>query len=191
MLAAGLSTRMGSPKVLLPWGRRSIVWHIVNILVKSSIEPIIVVAGGVYAEIENELRDQKACQVVYNPYYKNGEMIVSLKTGMNSLGNDVHAALIVLGDQPQIEPEVVSKITEEYCVNEHKLIIPSYQMKRGHPWLMSRDLFKEMLVSPDTLKLNEFLNNHKDDIYYLSVNTACILQDLDTPEDYENHKPKT
>lgn len=190
VLAAGLSTRMGAPKVLMPWGSGSIVRHIVATLVKSSIDPILVVTGGVFQEVERELNGEKACQVVYNPHYQNGEMIVSLKTGLRLLAKDVHAILIVLGDQPQIETTVIIQIAEAYRRNKYKIIIPSYQMKRGHPWLLSKDLFEDMLSTPDTLKLNEFHKDYINDIFHLPVDSACILQDLDTPEDYKKYRPK-
>ncbi len=190
VLAAGLSTRMGFPKVLMPWGSRSIVSHIVATLLTSSIDPVFVVAGGVFQEIESELTGEKVCRVVYNPHYQNGEMIVSLKTGLRLLAEDVHAVFVVLGDQPQIETNIVIQIAEEYRRNQHKIIIPSHQMKRGHPWLLSRDLFEDMLSAPDDQKLNEFHKSHTNDIFHLPVDSACILQDLDTPEDYEKYRPK-
>lgn len=190
VLAAGLSTRMGYPKALMPWGSRSIVSYIVAVLEKSSIAPIFVVAGGVFQEIERELINEKTCCVVYNPQYQNGEMIVSLKTGLRLLSEDIHAVFVVLGDQPQIESSIVAQIAEEYRQKKHKLIVPSYQMKRGHPWLLSRDLFEDMLSTPDDLKLNEFHKSHINDIFHLPVDSASILQDLDTPEDYKKYRPK-
>jgi molybdenum cofactor cytidylyltransferase len=69
------------------------------------------------------------------------------------------------------------------------LVIPSYQMRRGHPWLVSRSLWNELLELKPPETLRSFLNRHLEDIHYVEVDNAGILLDLDTPGDYEKHKP--
>jgi molybdenum cofactor cytidylyltransferase len=65
--------------------------------------------------------------------------------------------------------------------------VPSYQLHRGHPWLVSRALWPAVfaLHSPETLR--DFLKQHAAQITYLPVESASILQDLDTPEDYDHY----
>ena len=62
-------------------------------------------------------------------------------------------------------------------------------MRRGHPWLIAKELWDEVLQMSPPGSMRDFLNNHKNDILYMDVNTPSILQDLDTPEDYLKFKP--
>jgi molybdenum cofactor cytidylyltransferase len=93
-------------------------------------------------------------------------------------------ALIGLGDQPQVQEGIVSLICEAYQSTHSPLIVPSFQMRRGHPWLVARKFWNELLdmKSPETPR--DFLNKHAKEIHYVETNTSSILADLDTPEDY-------
>ncbi len=65
------------------------------------------------------------------------------------------------------------------------IIIPSYQLKRGHPILIDRALWPEVLALPETATLRDFVRAHEAQICYVVVETDSVLKDLDTPEDYE------
>jgi molybdenum cofactor cytidylyltransferase len=99
------------------------------------------------------------------------------------------ATLIGLGDQPQIQKESIRLICEGYRKNRSELIVPSFQMRRGHPWLVARPLWKEILELTPPQTLRDFLNRHADQIQYMNVDTPTILADLDSPEDYKNSRP--
>jgi molybdenum cofactor cytidylyltransferase len=116
-------------------------------------------------------------------------MLSSVKVGINNLRFDSNAALIVLGDQPQIEVEVVRKIIVKYDTTNAKIIVPSYKMHRGHPWLIDRYFWGEIIDLNPLNTLREFINKHQDTITYVNVDTPSILEDLDTPEDYLLHRP--
>ena len=62
-------------------------------------------------------------------------------------------------------------------------------MQRGHPWLIARELWDEVLQMRAPESMRDFLNMHKDDIFYVEHNSPSILQDLDTPADYLKYKP--
>ena len=102
----------------------------------------------------------------------------------------MEAALICLGDQPQVEERSVRSVCEAFQISGSKLVVPSYQMRRGHPWLLARELWDEVLRMREPETLREFLNRHASEIEYVDVNTPTILQDLDTPDDYLKYKPR-
>jgi molybdenum cofactor cytidylyltransferase len=58
-------------------------------------------------------------------------------------------------------------------------------MRRGHPWLVARPLWNEILELKPPESPRNFLNRHAAEIQYVEVNTSSILDDLDTPEDYQ------
>lgn len=190
ILAAGLSRRMGAAKMILSWGATTVLGKVVSTLTQSGIGEIVVVAGGIKAQIESALSGSKA-KIVFNPDYESGEMLQSLKIGLNSLSPTAKATLVALGDQPLIEMDVVDRIIKEYQTQRPLLVVPSFQMRRGHPWLVDRKLWTEIIALPVSASPRLFLNQHRDDILYVNVNTPSIFQDLDTPEDYERLKPGT
>ncbi|HNB36033.1 MAG TPA: hypothetical protein PK414_07420, partial [Anaerolineales bacterium] len=80
-------------------------------------------------------------------------------------------------------------VCEAFHKSRSKLIFPSYQMRRGHPWLVARPLWNEILAVAAAQSPRDFLNSHASEIEYVTINTPTILQDIDTPEDYLKYKP--
>ncbi len=188
VLAAGLSRRMGTSKMILPWGNSTVINQVISVLDAARIGEILVVTGGGQKDVERVLKNTSV-KLVYNPRYNQSEMIDSLQIGLLECSPESEAALIALGDQPQIQLEVVNKILKAYEDTQAPLVIPSYQMRRGHPWLVNRALWQEIaeISAPDTLR--SFLGHNKDRIEYVCVDHDSILRDLDTPEDYAREKP--
>jgi molybdenum cofactor cytidylyltransferase len=62
-------------------------------------------------------------------------------------------------------------------------------MRRGHPWLVARPLWGEILAMMSPQSPRDLLNAHSNEIEYVNVDNPSILQDLDTPEDYLKFKP--
>ncbi|GAB4526413.1 MAG: molybdenum cofactor cytidylyltransferase [Anaerolineae bacterium] len=187
VLAAGLSTRMGEPKMLLPWGNKTIIEHILDQLINARLEHITVVTGHMAREIK-DLVKPLGVDVVYNRGYKTGEMLSSLKAGLRALPDRLAATLIVLGDQPRLQPKVLYQIMSTYAESSAEILIPSYEMRRGHPILINRRYWPEILNLPREGNLREVINAHSDQIQYVNVDTDSVLRDVDTPEDYSNER---
>jgi len=68
----------------------------------------------------------------------------------------------------------------------YDLIIPSFQMRRGHPWLVGRSLWPALNSLSEDQTMRDFLRQQQSNIHYLVVDTPSILQDMDTPEDYQS-----
>ncbi len=183
VLAAGKSQRMGTPKMLLPWTDTTVINHVVDTLTHAGCAEIIVVTGAVQKEVENALHLTTA-RTVHNPRFDEDEMLVSLQVGLATISADASAVLVVLGDQPQIEASVVRDILDAYSATWERLIVPSYKMRRGHPWLVARGFWDEIMALPARASMRQFLDVHDSDIHYLVVDAPSVLKDLDTPEDY-------
>ncbi len=188
VLAAGLSTRMGVPKLVLPWQKSTIIQHVVWVLSASGVEDILVVTGGAQVQVKAALEGENV-RLAYNPDYERGEMLSSVQAGLRSLPEDAEAALVCLGDQPQVQVDVVRAVIDRYCSTRAGLVVPSYHNRRGHPWLAARALWPAILelAAPQTLRT--FLNAHAAMTHYLSVETPSVLFDIDTPEDYARYTP--
>jgi molybdenum cofactor cytidylyltransferase len=188
VLAAGLSTRMGTPKMVLPWGMRTVVAQVVSQLFEGGADDVTVVTGGARELVEQALEGFPV-KFTANPDYENGEMLCSLQVGIRSLGERADAALIALGDQPQIHSGVVSAVIEAYQVSSAPLVIPSYHMRRGHPWLVERGLWGDLLAVKQPNTLRDFLGDYQRLIQYVNVDDASVLADMDTPEEYQRQRP--
>ncbi len=188
VLAAGQSLRMGSPKMLLPWGSTTVIGQVISTLWQAKMTDIRIVTGANQDEIKHLISD-KHVKFVFNPEYDNGEMLISAQVGLSSLGEAVNAAIIVLGDQPQIQAQTIQLIVDAYLSHGSTLIVPSYQLRRGHPWLIDRSLWDAVLSlkPPDTLR--DFLSRHNNLIDYINVESASVILDMDTPDEYQRFKP--
>jgi molybdenum cofactor cytidylyltransferase len=189
ILAAGQSKRMGQPKMLLPWGRSTVIEHVITTFLTAGIEDVTVVTGGAREQVENPIR-QYPVRKVHNNDYATGEMLSSLQCALRVMPDSAQAVLIGLGDQPQVQENSLRLICEAYRDSQFRLIVPSFQMRRGHPWLVARPLWKEILALKPPESLRDFLNRHARDIHYVRMETPSILADLDTPEDYHRSRPQ-
>lgn len=188
VLAAGLANRMGQPKVLLPWGDgETILGHILTELAQAGAAHTLVVTGHL-ADNVRAVAQQHGAAAVHNPDYAAGEMLSSLQTGLRALPMSVTAALVVLGDQPRLQASIVKQVIERYQAGRASIVAPSYQMRRGHPILIDRALWNEILTLPENKVLRDVINAHKAEIAYVSVDTDSVLQDVDTPQEYEEEK---
>lgn len=188
ILAAGQSKRMGQPKMLLPWGAMTVIEQVVATFRNAGVEEIVVVTGGARVQVES-LIERFQIRTVHNPGYETGEMLSSLQFGLSAMSSQVEAALIGLGDQPQVQEPTVQRLRQAFLERGSRLLVPSFQRRRGHPWLVARPLWNELLGMKTPESPRDFLNRHAGEIDYVEVNTPTILADLDTPEDYRKSRP--
>lgn len=187
ILAAGESRRMGRPKMLLPWDKSTVLQTVITTFQSAGLNDILVITGGSHLQVDALVG--QTVQTAYNENYARGEMLSSIQTGLKIKMSESRAVLIALGDQPQIQAGSIRQILQMYKKTGAALIVPSYQMHRGHPWLVARELWDEILKMPLGGTMREFLNRHAQDILYVQLDTPTILQDLDTPEDYLKSLP--
>jgi molybdenum cofactor cytidylyltransferase len=184
VLAAGLSSRMGRSKALLPWREnQTVIEQILAQLQQTSAAHILVVTGQDAAEVAARAR-ALGVGSVYNPAYATGEMLSSLQAGLAALPENTTAALVVLGDQPRLEVAIVERILAAYAGGLGEIVAPRYGGQRGHPLLISRRYWGEMLALPPGGAPRDVIQRHPDALYILDVESDSVVTDIDTPEDY-------
>ncbi|MBE0461449.1 MAG: nucleotidyltransferase family protein [Candidatus Aminicenantes bacterium] len=182
ILAAGESKRMGKPKLLLPFGEKTIIETIIDSVSKSKLDDVLVVLGAHREKIEKKIKDF-SIKIVVNPNFKN-DMLSSVQCGFRALPEDVKASLVILGDQPEISSALINKIVEAYKKSKKGIVLPVYRNNRGHPVLIDMKYQGEIEdLNPD-LGLRNLVYKHAEDILEIEVITPSILQDIDTIEDY-------
>lgn len=188
ILAAGQSKRMGKPKMILPWGKTTVLGKVIETLHQAGIDDILVITGGAKVEVENIAATYQS-RTMHNENFENEEMLTSIQLGIRAQKTQSEATLICLGDQPQVEERCVRSVCEAFHQTKSNIVVPSYQMRRGHPWLIGKSLWDEILQMHTPESMRDLLNKYKNNIHYIEYETASILQDLDTPEDYMKFKP--
>ena len=187
VLAAGMSKRMGQPKMLLPWAHTTVLGQVVDIIAQTGIEDIIVVTGGDRQVIEAEvlrLSGELPVRSFYNEKFKAGGMMSSIQAGLIAVPSNSDAVLIALGDQPQIELKTIINVISCFTETNADIVVPSYNNHRGHPILFNIRLLPIFKGFSETQSLREFLNQESYRIKYVDANES-ILKDLDTPDDYK------
>ncbi len=189
ILAAGESRRMGQPKLLLPWGKTSVLGQVIETLSAAELTEMVVVTGGWHSAVEAEaarLAQRQPVRTVFNPNYAAGEMLSSVQRGLRALPPECEAALIALGDQPQMQAWVVRKVIEAFAQDGAALVIPSWRGRRGHPVLVARTLWDEILALNPPHTLRDLFSRLP--VTYVAGDES-ILRDLDTPDAYMHEKP--
>lgn len=207
--AAGRSQRMGRFKPLLPWETSTVIGTVVNTLSTAGADPVVCVVGYRAEELRDALQPTPAV-IVYNPKYAESEMLQSYQTGIAALLADqfeapgkvqtdpmdkrlgtrraeqLCGALLALGDQPHMPVQVVRQVIDQARRTPSRIVIPSYEMRRGHPIYLPRFLWQELLSLGTQESLRTLLRRHHEAIEYVVVDTDAILLDMDTPEQYDN-----
>ena len=183
VLAAGESRRMGSQKLLLPFGATTVIGRVVDQLLQSVIDKIFVVTGHNAGKIAEQL-SARAVTIVDNPDYPSG-MLSSVRCGLRALPRECQAVMVVLGDQPSITTNLIDDLVQAFNMNHKGIVVPVFQNRRGHPILLSTRYRDEILSQYDGAGLRGLLHAHPDDVLELAAPAPSILSDMDYPEDYQ------
>lgn len=181
--AAGMSTRMGSPKQLLPFGEKTVLQTVVDTLLEADLDGILVVLGH-RADAVRESLAGRPVSFHLNPDYRKG-MFSSILCGLSVLEKSADAALIALGDQPNVRASVVRKVAAAYRNGNKGIVVPVYRGRRGHPALvdLGRYFFEiRSLAGEEGLK--PVMRGHPGDTQEVEVEDDGVLRDIDTPEEY-------
>ncbi len=181
VLAAGRSTRMGPEnKLLAEVGGVAIVRRVVATALASAARPVLVVLGHQAGAVRAALAGLEVT-FVENPHFAEG-LSASLKAGVDALPADVDGAIVMLGDMPEIPPDLLDRMIAGFAPNEGRsIVVPVAVGKRGNPVLWARAYFGEMgEVSGDT-GAKHLLGLHADAIVEIAADVA-VHTDIDTPD---------
>ncbi len=182
ILAAGQSTRYGSPKQLLDWHGKPFVRHIAETAVQSGLWPVVVVTGAYHSEIESCLTDLPV-KVVQNVNYVQGQS-TSIQAGLRELTEKNGACIFLLADQPQIQPEVIRALIEAHSRELSPIIAPLVlEERRANPVLFDKVTFPDLLELKGDVGGRVIFSKYK--VEYLPWHDDSLLLDVDKPEDYQ------
>lgn len=184
VLAAGKSERMGQNKQLLQLNGKSIIEGILDALSDAGINEQVVVLGDEMAEVIEAIRPKIGkVKIALNVTPEKG-MASSVQTGIIVLSN-VDAILIVLGDQPIFDSDLLKKMIGILEDNSEALIVsPIFNGKKGHPLLFRKSLLGELMGLQENQTIRDVVHAHLDKLVTVEAPKWSII-DMDTPEDYK------
>lgn len=183
ILAAGASTRMGRPKMLLPFGDSTVIETVVQNVAASRASHAVVVLGHGWTRIYT-LLEHLPVEIIVNPRPEMG-MISSAQWALAQMNQSADGVLFVLGDQPLIPTWVHDSVIDAFGYHPESIIVPTYQGKRGHPVLFSARFRDEILNLPPDKGLNTLLHQYPASVHEVPVDTDTILLQMNTPEEYQ------
>jgi molybdenum cofactor cytidylyltransferase len=183
ILAAGASTRMGRPKMLLPVGGSTLLAAAVAPHLEAGVGRVIVVLGSEAEAVGRSagLPEDPRMRIVVNEGWSEG-MASSLRRGLGECGSAA-AALVALGDEPGVTAERVRRIVGAWEPGV-PLVVPVHGGRASHPVLFDRRLWSELESIAGDVGAREVVRRHGAE----AVRVECApLADLDTPGDYQDH----
>jgi len=175
ILGAGASQRLGQPKQLLPVGNTTLLgWVVSQAQRATGLDEVVVVLGKAANEIRRQV-DFGDATVVENVVFSEG-CSSSYRSGIAALNSESEAIMIVLGDQPNIEPEIINQVAQEWRQGTAQIAVCSYRGRRGHPMIFARTMFDQLLS----------LHGDKAAWKLVDQNSALVQEiyfDLPPPED--------
>ncbi|WP_414517726.1 nucleotidyltransferase family protein [Nostoc sp. PCC 9305] len=184
ILAAGASTRMGTPKQLLLYQGRSFLQYITEIAIASVCQPVVVVLGANAEQIHPQIK-QLPIKVVKNSDWASG-MSTSIKSGLellNNLPQKIEAVVITLCDQPFVSPQIINQLVDTYYSTKKPIIACEYGDTLGVPALFSQTFFSELATLKETSGAKRVINHNLNEVFSIPFPLGGI--DIDTPKDYE------
>jgi molybdenum cofactor cytidylyltransferase len=181
VLGAGASSRFGRPKQLLPFkGATLLGWVIDQAGRATGLDEVIVVLGRAADEIREKV-DFVNAKVVENPVFREG-CASSYRAGIEALDPRSDAIMIILGDQPGVDPETITQVAEEWRRGDGQIALASYRGRKGHPMLFARPLFEQLVGLHGDKAAWKLVDANPGLVRIIPLDRE-FPDDIDTPED--------
>ena len=184
ILAAGRSTRMGSPKQLLPVQGNSMLRHAVNTALASGEKHVAVVAAE-DGRVTPELTLGLPVLWILNAHPEEG-LSSSIRAAVKTLMQEhqPEAVMFLLADQPELGSDVIAAVASAYRTMRPPIVQAQYRDRPGHPVVFDSSMFQQLLQIQGDQGAREVISRNRDGMQWVEVNSE-MPQDVDTPEEYE------
>jgi molybdenum cofactor cytidylyltransferase len=180
ILSGGASSRMGSPKALLPYQGRPFLEHLLEITVHPQIRVRRVILGADAEPIAKNIA-LAAEEVVINSDWEKGQLS-SIQAAIRSFPSGTDGFLLCLIDHPLISAALVNELIEQFYVKRTKIVLPVYESRRGHPVIFPAALYNELLHAPMEQGARAVVWAHAEDVLEVPTNEEGCVLNLNDPE---------
>lgn len=183
VLAAGRSSRLGRPKQLLPIHGEPLLRYTLRRILASSLDEIIVIIGHEADAVRAAIADLPI-EIVFNPDAALGQS-TSVIAGLRTLAPDTEAAMVLLGDQPGVAPDVIDAIIAAWRETGAPIVAPRYLEGIANPVLFDRRVFSELATLEGDAGARRIVRAHeKTGTLHLVPVAKPAPRDVDTEADY-------
>lgn len=180
ILSGGASSRMGSPKALLPYQGRPFLEHLLEITTRPEIGARKVVLGADADSIAKVI-PLKANEIVINSDWEKGQLS-SIQAGVRKLPAGTDGMLLFLIDHPLISSALVGELIAQFYKSKKPIVLPVYEGRRGHPVIFSASLYSELLRAPLEKGARAVVWAHADEVDEVRTNEEGCVLNLNDPE---------
>ena len=171
------------PKLLLPLtDGKPLLWHTAQNALSLGASEVIVVTRPDLSEMA-DLLSELPVRCVSNLRYAEG-MATSLAAGIEALDKSTVAALVMLGDEPYVNPIIIEALASAYERENKPITMPKYGNRPGPPTLFARKTFPELLKLKGDTGGRQVAQKHPDWVCFVPFDETMRPNDIDTPEDY-------
>jgi len=189
VLAAGMSSRMGSNKLLADLDGKPLVRHAVEAAIASHASPVIVVTGRDADPIKAALRGLNV-RFVDNPDFSKG-LSTSLKAGISAVPQVCDGALILLGDMPGVGAALIDRLVAGFDPFEDRaIVVAARQGKQGNPVLWARRFFPEIEAIEGDVGARNLVGIYGELVCEIEAGDDAPLTDIDTPQALEAYRAR-
>jgi molybdenum cofactor cytidylyltransferase len=183
ILAAGEARRFGKIKQLMPWGNLTVLENVIDSAMCAGLDPIYVVLGANAEIINNKIADRPV-KILINQDWPVGQGS-SLRLAALNLPDDAQGLLALLGDQPQISPDLIRAISLKGTVSG-KITRPLIGDRGGHPVYFPRACLGMLRALKPEQSGRDVVRAYPNEL--LPWFDESMALDMDTPEEFENLK---
>jgi molybdenum cofactor cytidylyltransferase len=185
--AAGRSLRMGRSKALLSAEGRTFLERVCATLARGGCAPVVVVLRDPDSA-EGALARRVGARVLANPDPEEGP-VTSIRHALRALPTTVRGVAVLPVDHPLVDPATIEELLAAFDGEPAAALVPTYQGRRGHPVLLGRALFPEVLEPDLPEGVRTVLRRDPTRVREVPVDDPGVLIDLDTPEAVRQHFP--
>ena len=180
ILSGGASSRMGSPKALLPYQGRPFLEHLLEITIHPEIGARRVVLGADAESIAKAI-PLKAHEMIINSQWEKGQLS-SIQAAVRKLPAGTEGMLLLLIDHPLISSALVAELIAQFHKSKKPIVLPVYEGRRGHPVIFSASLYPELLRAPVETGARAVVWAHRDEVEEVPTNEEGCVLNLNNPE---------
>jgi molybdenum cofactor cytidylyltransferase len=183
ILSGGASSRMGSPKALLPYQGRPFLEHLLEVTMQAKIGVRRVVLGA-HAEPIAKKVPLTADEIVINQDWEKGQLS-SIQAALRSLPPGTDGIVLCLIDHPLISSTLVHDLIETFYTSKKPIVLPVCEGQRGHPVIFSAQLYDELLKAPLETGARAVVWAHAAEVEEFSTNEEGCVLNLNDPQAME------
>jgi molybdenum cofactor cytidylyltransferase len=202
ILSAGESSRMGSPKALVPFRGRTFLQRLLDVVQQSSAQ--ISAGNSAPGKVESsrfgagvgltrvvlgaradEIRDTLGLDpatIIINPRWQNGQLS-SIQAAISGLAeSQTDGVLLFLVDHPLVSAPIVTELVARFYDSGRAIVLPKFRGKRGHPVIFAQRLYSELLAAPAEQGARAVVWQHAAEVLEVPTEDEGTVLNLNDPE---------